>query len=206
MTAIVAATLVAVVSVAEAGADAAVLAILSPRDTIPVSAENTPRARVALYAGSGTTLWVKVMIEDICDPTPFYWDSVQVLLGTGDSTEVSFSPWVPTYPVLHRVTCWTALTGDTYPSNDTLRQFFWVGRGSNVQEQPAAAEGRLSVTPTLARGCLRLPEGERAELLDAAGRRLMELNPGANDVHSLPPGVYLVRPESGRAATKVVVR
>jgi len=32
------------------------------------------------------------------------------------------------------------------------------------------------------------------------------LKPGANDVHLLAPGVYLAKPESGRAATKVVIR
>jgi hypothetical protein len=37
--------------------------------------------------------------------------------------------------------------------------------------------------------------GDRAELLNAAGRKVMELHPGANDVRSLAPGVYFVREE-----------
>jgi len=45
----------------------------------------------------------------------------------------------------------------------------------------------------------RIPEtGYRAELLDAAGRRVMELRPGANDVRHLSPGVYFVRGEGSR--------
>jgi hypothetical protein len=33
----------------------------------------------------------------------------------------------------------------------------------------------------------------RAALLDAAGRKVVELRDGANDVRSLAPGVYFVR-------------
>jgi hypothetical protein len=49
------------------------------------------------------------------------------------------------------------------------------------------------------RGVLRLPEarGERrevrSELLDASGRKVMELVPGPNDVRRLAPGVYFLR-------------
>jgi len=41
--------------------------------------------------------------------------------------------------------------------------------------------------------------GYRAELLDAAGRRVMDLGPGANDVHALAPGVYFVREAQAQA-------
>ena len=38
----------------------------------------------------------------------------------------------------------------------------------------------------------------RPTLLDATGRRIMELMPGANDVRHLAPGVYFVRgPKTG---------
>jgi len=51
---------------------------------------------------------------------------------------------------------------------------------------------------TVVRGVLELgsrltANGLRPELLDAAGRRVMELAPGANDVSHLAPGVYFVR-------------
>jgi hypothetical protein len=42
----------------------------------------------------------------------------------------------------------------------------------------------------------------RAASLDAAGRAVIELQPGANDVQRLPPGVYFVRQASG--VTRVV--
>jgi len=77
-------------------------------------------------------------------------------------------------------------------------------------------QGRASVPPasgpkaTVVRGVLRMedriPEtGYRAELLDAAGRKVRELCPGRNDVTRLPAGVYFVRTESGPAPHRVVV-
>jgi len=42
-----------------------------------------------------------------------------------------------------------------------------------------------------------MASGSRQELLDAAGRRVMELQAGANDVRHLAPGVYFVHQASG---------
>ena len=80
------------------------------------------------------------------------------------------------------------------------------------------AEGRhtpdaLRSTPeqTIVRGVLagtRLTaDGSRQELRDAAGRKVMTLKPGANDVSRLAPGVYFVRVVSGErsALRKVIV-
>jgi len=53
--------------------------------------------------------------------------------------------------------------------------------------------------PSLVRGILSLPWAKRdvrratGALLDAAGRCVMSLKPGANDVSRLPAGVYFVR-------------
>ncbi len=57
---------------------------------------------------------------------------------------------------------------------------------------------------TVIRGVLNLPRDmtgssdnpdrvSRPELLDAAGRRVLSLGPGANDLSQLPAGVYFVR-------------
>jgi len=60
--------------------------------------------------------------------------------------------------------------------------------------------------PTVVRGVLFFGDGRRGQsttgqslvfLLDAAGRKVMQLAPGANDVRSLAPGVYFLRPASG---------
>jgi Peptidase family M1 domain len=73
-----------------------------------------------------------------------------------------------------------------------------------AEESPDA--GRRLPAATIVRGVLyyaglgtrtELPGGNsvmsRAGLLDAAGRKVLDLHPGANDVHSLAPGVYFVR-------------
>jgi len=52
--------------------------------------------------------------------------------------------------------------------------------------------------PTMIRGELYLPKAssrkpQAASLLDAAGRKVLKMEPGANDVRGLAPGVYFVR-------------
>jgi len=42
-------------------------------------------------------------------------------------------------------------------------------------------------------------------MLDASGRRVMPLRPGANDVGSLSPGVYFVRGTQARAVRKIIL-
>jgi len=66
--------------------------------------------------------------------------------------------------------------------------------------------------PTFIRGTLRMQDASRpAVLLDASGRIVAQLHPGANDVSRLSPGVYFVREEpqdtshTPQAIRKVVV-
>jgi hypothetical protein len=52
------------------------------------------------------------------------------------------------------------------------------------------------------RGVLYLPEApdrkaRSLSLLDTAGRKVLDLHPGPNDVRSLAPGVYLLREGQG---------
>jgi hypothetical protein len=68
-----------------------------------------------------------------------------------------------------------------------------------------------ATTPSLRNaGDIALQSG--AELLDTAGRVVMSLQPGVNDIRNLAPGVYFVRrpeTEDGRPRTavrKVVVQ
>ncbi|MEO0077950.1 MAG: hypothetical protein ABIK86_03010 [candidate division WOR-3 bacterium] len=70
--------------------------------------------------------------------------------------------------------------------------------------------GLTTRPPTIVRGVLHLEAGgeERkghGALLDATGRKVMDLQPGANDVRHLAPGVYFVRQEP-RYVTKVVLQ
>jgi len=65
--------------------------------------------------------------------------------------------------------------------------------------------------PTVIRGVLmpqvgsRQQTGDRAELLDVSGRKVLDLKPGANDVRALAPGVYFVREAQAKALRKVVL-
>jgi hypothetical protein len=75
--------------------------------------------------------------------------------------------------------------------------------GVQQQPEPMVAASRH---PSVVRGVLvlgpvgsRQKTGYRAELMDAMGRKVMELRPGANDVRALAPGVYFVREAQAQA-------
>ncbi len=87
---------------------------------------------------------------------------------------------------------------------------------AGIEEGPMPRAARLRTAATIVRGELRMEAGSSASsspswLLDAAGRRVIELQAGANDVSNLAPGVYFVRSEPGAvldalSATKVVIQ
>jgi len=85
-----------------------------------------------------------------------------------------------------------------------------VGRGGTILkttdggaavDEPANGErGTRNGLSTAVRGVLFLaeaasPKPQAASLMDATGRKVMDLLPGANDVRALAPGVYFVRGE-----------
>jgi CubicO group peptidase (beta-lactamase class C family) len=79
-----------------------------------------------------------------------------------------------------------------------------------VEETPNAEVRTANVWPTIARGVLLLPKRTSSSpstnwLLDIAGRKVLDLHPGANDVRTLAPGVYFVREVQAQAVRKVVV-
>jgi len=85
---------------------------------------------------------------------------------------------------------------------DGLQVFEFYGAG--VEESPNA-DRQTPSTATVVRGTLMLPRDmteirsgisdrvPRPVLLDALGRKVLDLVPGANDVSRLAPGVYIVR-------------
>jgi hypothetical protein len=91
--------------------------------------------------------------------------------------------------------------------------WYWVG----VTETPGGITDRTapSVGPTIVRGVLFLAEAashkpQATSLLDACGRNVMVLLPGANDISHLAPGVYFVRQAADMkrgvsGVTKVVI-
>jgi len=70
-----------------------------------------------------------------------------------------------------------------------------------VEERENSEVRRVKGGATVVRGVLFLPEAssykpQAASLLDISGRKVVELQPGANDVSYLPAGVYFVRKRS----------
>ena len=72
-----------------------------------------------------------------------------------------------------------------------------------AEERGTHHAARITPNATVIRGVLDLPGSSfgirNSSLIDAAGRRVLDLAPGANDVSSLAPGVYFVRAAAGGA-------
>jgi hypothetical protein len=109
---------------------------------------------------------------------------------------------------------------------DQQAGFFALGQGTVsynpiiVQKVPVgppgieACKGQLETSSAIAtffRGVLVLPVSPRPRvsesscLLDACGRKVLDLHPGANDVRALAPGVYFVRGLATGAAVRKIV-
>jgi hypothetical protein len=88
-----------------------------------------------------------------------------------------------------------------------ILQFYGVG----VEESPQPQAPSRKLAATVVRGVLFLGERTSASsstsyLLDAAGRRVMGLKAGANDVRALAPGVYFIRDAQVQAQAQAVRR
>jgi hypothetical protein len=84
------------------------------------------------------------------------------------------------------------------------RRGYWniyaaCSRPTGTAESPAVGVLRTEPTATILRGILylgvdsRQHSANRADLLDIAGRKVLDLRPGANDVSRFSPGVYFIR-------------
>ena len=92
----------------------------------------------------------------------------------------------------------------------------WKPAAAGIEDSPKPQASSPKLEVTIVRGVLYLGVGSRhysacrAELLDAAGRKVLDLRPGANDVSHLAPGVYFVRAVSrelsAASCRKVVVQ
>jgi hypothetical protein len=87
--------------------------------------------------------------------------------------------------------------------NDPNNLIDWTGGA--VEESPGG-RSRAANAATVVRGVLLLPrDAAKPELLDAAGRTVMRLTPGLNDLSRLGPGVYFVSEGRTRAVSRVVL-
>ncbi len=86
---------------------------------------------------------------------------------------------------------------DYLPGNAEI-YYFHAAPGTWVQERSRPTTNGSRLAATVIRGVLNLPVSSfvirNSSLVDAAGRRVLDLRPGPNDVSSLAPGVYFVQP------------
>ncbi len=83
--------------------------------------------------------------------------------------------------------------------------FCWNSPWTTAVAEPVAPRPvRFGLVPSLVRGTLTLAPA--ATLMDAVGRRVMNLAPGANDVSHVAPGVYFVEAAAGQPAARVVIQ
>jgi hypothetical protein len=86
-----------------------------------------------------------------------------------------------------------------------------VADGAGVAETMNDECRAMSIAQTVVRGVLFLPEEATSPklqvascLLDISGRSVLDLQPGANDVRALAPGVYFVRKAQAQAQAQAV--
>ncbi|HDR00521.1 MAG TPA: hypothetical protein ENN51_09610 [candidate division WOR-3 bacterium] len=75
-----------------------------------------------------------------------------------------------------------------------------------VEEERGPALRPTRVAPNPGKRVLRLSGAEPAALLDIAGREVITLRPGANDIRALAPGVYFLRPRGPGQPEKVIIQ
>jgi hypothetical protein len=90
----------------------------------------------------------------------------------------------------------------------TPRAFTIGPSGAGVTESHELRVSGFKTDATIVRGVLFLSEvpsrkPQAASLMDASGRKVMDLKPGENDVRALAPGVYFVREEPQATSSKV---
>jgi hypothetical protein len=101
---------------------------------------------------------------------------------------------------------WTDFRDDEYGEIYYMRDT--TGNATAVEEATAGPE-RSAVRATFVRGVLNLDPPAHFthyRLLDMAGRAVMSLHPGLNNVRHLAPGVYFLSTRGSSAATVIVVR
>ena len=101
--------------------------------------------------------------------------------------------------------------GSPFTGNIEVYLVYRVGLAPGVEESPKPQATSPKLGPTIACGVLYLPEAasrkpQAASLMDATGRKVMDLHAGANDVRALAPGVYFVCEAQAQAQAQAVRR
>ncbi len=182
--------------------DVAVVEILAPPDTVPLDTNVSPRVKVRNNGTQTETFQARFRVQDLC-----YDKLGQATVLAETTTVVSFSTLPCTIPGYHAMSCTLELAGDQVDTNNLISGGVYV-LASGISESASSGFAPFSIQ-TVTRGVLVLGAVDsrqnavyRAELLDATGRKVFDLAPGANDVRRLSPGVYFVREEPQAASSK----
>ncbi|MBM3331192.1 YncE family protein [candidate division WOR-3 bacterium] len=98
--------------------------------------------------------------------------------------------------------CYNPVQNRVYVSNEGNSTISVLrDSGGGIEETMDDERGTMNAAPTVIRGVLFLPgaashKPQATSLMDATGRKVLDLKPGANDVRAIVPGVYFVRAES----------
>jgi hypothetical protein len=95
------------------------------------------------------------------------------------------------------------------------RDGVWLAKGVDITglagQEPGRQAARNGMPSTISSRVLQLSQGQRSNLVDIAGRKVMDLRTGENDIRHVAPGVYFVhRPTAGSrqltAVRKIVIQ
>jgi len=185
-----------------------------PGDTIDTLRTWSPKAKLKVnYAMGLDSLWLVLRFSDSLIERIMYADSYPLVLTVGQETLVDFRSVRFTVPgPYHGQLGWHCMHGFSYASDWD----FWVDAGLGVSDAAPGEWVSAYRAATVVCGMLYLrpspfplPMGEGPEvrdqgvLLDATGRKVMNLLPGPNDVRHLAPGIHFVRQAS--RIVKVIV-
>jgi len=155
--------------------------------------KNTPGSRESIHYTSSSDHGVS-------------WSDLELV--SDDSTVDSWYPDIGVDATGHAYIVWWENDGD--------RQTIWFSTNAPaaIAEEPTRQPTSVQPSATVVRNVLFLPPAllsPPSSLLSVDGRKVLDLQPGANDVSALSPGIYFVRSEPSAvsrepsAVTKVVV-
>ncbi len=189
--------------------------IQMPRDTVDTLTTFHPLVRMKNYGTNRIPRSRVLVFSDTARDRVVYRDSVFFRLSAGEECTCSYDSVRFTVLGDHEGQLWV---GTFHGEADTIEWQFWVVPSLGVEESGQPQLQAYSSTATVIRGVLVLPRDmteirsgisdrvPRPVLLDAAGRRVMALHAGANDVSRLAPGVYFVREPSAVSGQPSAVR
>lgn len=182
--------------------DLAVTAILAPGDSVDSGAVVVPAAEIRNYGTVADMVWVKLSIGG------FYLDSLRIPLQPGRCDTAALANWTPLETGSFAVRCTVWGRWEMRPENNVLTGTVKVVGAGGIGEAAGGGFAAKSAA-TVVRGMILLagPAAQPATtfaLHNSAGRVVMVLKPGANDVAGLPPGVYYCR--LGAGATRKFIK